>query len=151
MLKKSRKGFKDSVQENEETIYFEWKESNLIRVIGKFATMNNNLTDSCRQNKSLIVTKNTMKYRGIRSIEKEFVCVQDIKMIEDILEIYPDYGLVMFDETIHPVNQREFYQALVKVTKKFENVIFVWASQTKTTEKNGKAFFGEKNAFLRSI
>lgn len=151
MLKKGRKGFKYYEQENGEKILFEWKETNLIRVVGKFTNANNNVTDTCRENKSLIVTKNTGKYRGIRSIEKELVSISDIKMIEDILQIYPDYNLVMFDDTVNPVNQREFYEALVKLTKKYEDVMFVWVSETKLTEKSDKAFFSEKNAFLRSI
>lgn len=72
-------------------------------------------------------------------------------MIEDILEIYPDYSLVVYDETVKPVNQCEFYKALVKITKRFENVIFIWTSKISTNKQSEKTFFSDKNVFLRSI
>ena len=151
MLKKSRKGLKHCIKENGETRFYEWKEPNLIRVLGRFDTTSSDLLETCRNNKSLIVTKDTAKYRGIRCIEKESVGVHDIKMIEDILEIYPDYSLVVYDETLKPVNQCEFYKALVKITKRFENVIFIWTSKISTNKQSEKTFFSDKNVFLRSI
>lgn len=150
MLKMNRKGIKQKIQLKDEVAFFEWKEQNLIDVLGKSTVFFKDVEEICRQKKALIITNNATRYLGVRSIEKESISVQDLKMIEDILQIYPNYSFVMFDESTELLNRREFYLALVRLSKKFENVIFVLV-QKEIKEDSKKTFFSEENVFLRSM
>ncbi|MCA6745674.1 hypothetical protein [Enterococcus lactis] len=155
MLKHCRKGFCKVIKgKNSADLIFEWKESNLINVRGKNGSGKTervmaSIDNSRPRSRALVITDEKNHYKGIRTIEKKYLTDNDLKVVDDILNIYPDFNLVVFDETIPVTEIKGFYQSFSNLANKYEEVLFVWITEENSNSKS--AFFSEKNAFLHSI
>lgn len=132
MLKHCRKGFCKVIKgKNAADLIFEWKESNLINVRGKNGSGKTervmaSIDNSRSRSRALVITDEKNHYKGIRTIEKKYLTNNDLKVVDDILNIYPDFNLVVFDETIPVTEIKGFYQSFSNLANKYEEVLFVW-------------------------
>lgn len=132
MLKINRKGLNRIYNQSaQHEIILEWRESNLINMSGYFKEGSiQDVIENIGSNKSkeLMISSACNRYRGIRTIERKDVTINDLKIVDDILQNYPEYELVVFEETI---DEKKLYQSLVNLAKKYENVLFVWTTNLK--------------------
>lgn len=163
MLKIGRKGLVHNLEGiDSREIVLEWKVPNLINMTGsvgsgKTYTAIENIKQENAEKRALVVTAVSEQYHGyhgIRTIEKEVFTVNDIKLVDDILQIYPDYKLVVLDHLTlkNVLDFEEFYENVISLTTKYQDVLFLWITQEKLQENNSKyekAFFGEKSVFFR--
>lgn len=132
MLKINRKGLNRVINRTgQHEVILDWRESNLINMSGYFKE--GSIQDvieniGCNKNKELVISSACSRYRGIRTIERKVVTIKDLKLLDDILQNYPEYELVVFEETI---DEKKLYQYLVNLAKKYENVLFVWTTNLK--------------------
>lgn len=153
MIKMGRKGLVQMCDGmNKKKIILEWEMPNLVNVRG---TENSGRTLKALESiqctnsekNTLIFTGNTSHYKGIRTIEKENITVNDIKLVDDILQIYPMYKIVMFDHFVLKNKPKEFY----RLVKNYQDVLFIWiteeSKQIKITEDK-KTFSSEENVFF---
>lgn len=96
---------------------------------------------------TLIVTKNKHEYpKMIRTLEQ----LTDIRIINDILSIYPAYKLVVFDRP-EQLEIPAFELGLKELTKKYCDVTFLVIVQENKKNKDRKAILSEENAFFSII
>lgn len=162
MIKMGRKGLVYNLEGmDSRKIILEWKVPNLINMTGsvgsgKTYTAIENIKQENAEKRALVVTGASEPYKGIRTIEKELFTVNDIKLVNDILQIYPDYKLVVLDHLTLKNNSdfEKFYESVISLANKYQDVLFLWITQEKLQVNNlkyEKAFSSEKNAFLCSI
>lgn len=112
----------NQIVSTEKVLELEWIENNLINLKGAFK--NNQVQEIIENinvlNKELIISP-SKHYRGIRTLQKQEVTISDLKLIDDILQNYPEYQIVIFDR----VKTNTLSINLINLVKKYENVLFL--------------------------
>lgn len=112
----------NQIVSTETVLELEWIENNLINLKGSFKTNQiQEITENLNVlNKELIISP-SKNYRGIRTIQKQEVTISDLKLIDDILQNYPDYQIVIFDR----IKINNLPTNLINLVKKYEDVLFL--------------------------
>lgn len=157
MIKMGRKGLVQTFGGmNTQKIILEWEMPNLVNVrgtknSGKTLKALESIQYTNSEKSTLIFTSNPSHYKGIRTIEKENITVNDIKLVDDILRIYPTYKIVMFDHFVLKNKPKEFYRMILRLVKNYQDVLFIWITEESkqiTIAEDKKTFSSEENVFF---
>lgn len=93
------------------------------------------------QNTLMFSTGSFTIQKNVRTIQKKSITCSDLKILTDILQIFPHYNLVVFD---NPLESNNFRNELFHFASKYEDVNFMIVEN----EVKEKVFFDEKNTFF---
>lgn len=131
VLKENRKDTsKTLIGKENHKVTLQWSEKNLISMRGYVdseatAYIIENIRFIYLEDQVLAITRNNQSYKGIRTIDKDSLDREDLKVVDDILLLFPEYSLVVFDDVETEQDWSIFYKNIKKLAKKYQNVIFV--------------------------